>query len=542
MIKPSWCIKVDGRGKSSDEIFNSILKSRGIDLTSYKDFIEPSTYWLHPSNAFRNIEQASEIFIHGIGEGKKFFIYADVDTDGCTSAAIIYHYLSAFDIHTDVYINKGKVHGITDDFDFSVVSDTDIIIVVDSLNPTKEQYHKLLCMGKQLIVLDHHLPTNEILEIEKSINLVSSALDDYPNHELSGSGVCWKFLQYVDRKLGKSISDDLVDLASIGIIADVSDVGESSMENRAICHLGFNNIKNVAVQELLKKDTMTSTDISFGIAPLVNASNRMGSNDKALRLFLSTDPKEVKYIIDFISADRDTQRLDVKKLFPIIEQQYENQKGYNFYVFYVKDCGTLSGLLATQAVSKYGKPCIVLSGEDDTNMYGSMRAKGVDNFSAIVNESNMAQCLGHENSAGIFIKKETFLDFLSFMDTKLLGVTFETSIDVDVVVDKSQLTKFLLDKIAKLNRISGHGFGKVLILLEDMSDCVITHLSGGKHLCIKSKGMKFLQWNVGNWDSVVDNGILSAVGTVEESVYFGNKSLQMIMEDYTMTPKVKPLW
>lgn len=532
MKKETWKVAVDGRGKSCNEIYSEILRTRGIDPKNASDFLEPSTYYLHPPSCFRNIVSAGNIFIDGIKNNKRFFIFADVDVDGCSSAAIIYHYLKAFDIDVVTYINKGKSHGIQEDFDFSTLSNIDIMIVVDSLNQNTEVYTKVLSMGVKLIVLDHHIPEQQVLNIEKEINLVSSALDDYPNHELTGSGVCWKFVSYIDSQCGLSIADTLVDLAAAGIIADCGDVSVNSMENRAICHLGFNSVQNVAMLEMLGKDTITSSDIGYGIAPLVNAANRQECNDLALKLFLSEKPSEIRIIIDELKKCREEQRVIVKELVKLAEPMYENQKEYNALVFFLPDCENLSGLVATQLVDKYGKPCIVLKGETDTEMSGSMRAVGLDDFRNIINESGYAIASGHPNSAGIVIKKDKLIDFLNYLERKLYGMTFEPRVDIDVVVEKAQLTPFLLEKLAKISRISGNGFGSAQVLIKDLENYAVKQMSGGKHLCVTHKDMKFLHWNFSKWEDVIEDGIFSAVGTVEESTFMGRKTLQMVVNDY----------
>ena len=100
----------------------------------------------------------------------------------CHYSSILYHYLTAIGVEAEVYINKKKEHGVKDEF-FLEDRHEDCVIVVDSINDTMEQYEKIWAQGKQLIILDHHIPNATILENATSLNLVSSAID-YPNPHL----------------------------------------------------------------------------------------------------------------------------------------------------------------------------------------------------------------------------------------------------------------------------------------------------------------------------------------------------------------------
>ena len=69
-------------------------------------------------------------------------------------------------------------------------------------------------------------------------------------------------------------------------------------------------------------------------------------------------------------------------------------------------------------------------------------------------------------------------------------------------------------------------------------------MSQGKHLCVEVPDMKFLSWNFNDWDNVIEDGSLSAIGTVDESFFAGRRSTQMIMSDYIfeLQPRKTELW
>lgn len=541
MKKDNWKIKVNGKGTPVNDIIDKVWRSRGVDNPSA--FLNPVGN-IYPASCFKFIEKAARTFNMCMKmPNSKFLIYADVDTDGCSSAAILYHYLTALDIEAEVYINSKKEHGVKDSF-FDIDRNEDCVIVVDSLNDTMEQYEKIWAQGKQLIILDHHIPTAEILANAEALNLVSSAID-YPNPHLSGSGVTWKFVKYIDFINGTTIADNLVDLASVGIIADVCSVGPDSMENREICNLGFKSVINNGLRAILGAEEMNSDSIAYSIAPLINAANRMNENELAIKLFLTNKPTEAKQLVNDLTKIKQKQKELATELFENFENMISDQINNCCYYFFIDESyGTLGGLLATKASDKWKRPCIVV--HDTPEGYaGSMRAVGVEDFRAIVNASGIADCQGHENSAGIIIKKDTFEEFQAYIETALSQLkTFSMDTEVDILIDRMQITPFLINKLREINRISGPGFPTITVFIENIQNYVVKKMSQGKHLCIEVPDMKFLYWNFNDWDNVIEEGNLSAIGTVDESFFAGRRSTQMIMSDYVfeLQPQKISLW
>lgn len=540
MRKDNWKIKVNGTGTPVNEIIDKVWRSRGIE--NPEAFLNPVGNIL-PSAELSNIEKAARTFYMMINMKAKFTVYADVDADGCSSAAILYHYLTAHECECRVFINHKKEHGVKDYF-FDIYDESDCVIVVDSINNDMTQYEKIWAQGKQLIILDHHIPTQEILNNAAELNLVSSAIN-YPNSHLSGSGVTWKFVNYADSMFGTNYADDLIDLAAVGIIADVCSVGPESMENRELCDRGFKHVVNTGIRAVIGADEMNSDCIGYSIAPLINAANRMNENELALNLFLTDRATEAKQIVKELTKIKEKQKKLANELFENFENMVQDQINNCCYYFFIDETyGTLGGLLATKASDKWKRPCIVLHDTPD-GYAGSMRAVGVEDFRSIVNNSGMADCQGHENSAGIVISKEKFNDFKNYIESTLCEMkTFCTDTDVDLYIERMQITPFLINKLKSINRISGSGFPTITLLIENIHNYTVKHLSQGKHLCVEVPDMKFLSWNFNDWDNVLEDGCLSAIGTVDESFFAGRRSTQMIMSDYVFEaqPVKTALW
>jgi len=542
MRKSNWNIKVNGRGIPVNEIYKKLLKSRGID--DVVDFVEPSDYHIVSGAEFKNIEKAISVFDTHFHCNSKFLIYADVDTDGCCSAAILTRYLrDDLNCRVTTFINNEKEHGVKDYFFDRKDQDEDIVIVVDSINEDVEMYERILQSGKDLIILDHHVPSEAVLKNQSRYNLVSSA-NEYVNPNLSGSGVCWKFIRYYDHCIGRNYSDKYADLAATGIIADVCSVGKDSMENRAICKIGFRNVTNPAIKQLVGKDIMNSKDIGFGVGPLINAANRGGANELVLQMLLSDNVTEVKSIIKDLTKIKEQQKKKTAELFEDMKNEAELQLNYHCMFFFPTDCGNLAGLLATKASDMWKRPAFVLHTSDDGYYRGSMRCNWNVDLRGIINNSGFGTCAGHETSAGVEIKQEDLQSLVDYLESIFDGIDVTVQRDVDLQIDRAQITPLLLRELEKLNFISGAGFPSISVFIDNINNYTVKKMSQGKHLCVETSDLKFLWWNFNSWNDVIEDGSMSAVGTLEESFFAGRKSTQVMLEDYnfTATPQQVSLW
>ena len=160
MIK-DWNIKIDGRDMDEVEIVDALLESRGIkDIDT---FLTPKENAMIPFEQMVGIEQAAEIVMNTIEYNGMFIIHFDVDTDGVSAGTIMYRYLLNFTDKVQAIVNKGKEHGV-ENFPLDILNKNTTLIVVDSLNNDPKVYERILCAGAKLIVLDHHIPEETLLD------------------------------------------------------------------------------------------------------------------------------------------------------------------------------------------------------------------------------------------------------------------------------------------------------------------------------------------------------------------------------------------
>lgn len=505
--KMKYNIANDLRGHTQDEIVDAILESRGIK--DKKHFLNPKKNDMLPLGSMKYEKEAAEYLI-SLMKSKKtvnIIVYADTDLDGVSSAAIMTRYLRNYNCNVIPIINQGKAHGVKR-AKMDLCTDADVVIVVDSINDSEREYKDLIenhNVGK-IIVLDHH-NINPDVPYDDYCYLISSQRD-YENTGLSGAGVTWKFCMYLDSLLERNYADDLSDLAASGILADVMPIGEENKENRYIVYTGLNNLKNPFIKKLVGSFDFNSTAVLYSLAPAVNACVRTNHSEVALDAFLSDDNKELIAYNKMMKQYKEQQNLEVDSMMPMIEKQINDQKDNKMIVVNIDTDLGLSGLIGNKILGTQKKPVLVLNEKGD-EYQGSMRSEGVGDFAAFVNDSNLAEALGHEEAAGIKIKKDKLNDFTKYVEEKLVINKNEKKINVDAQIDVEDINRNMIDAIKKIDFITGKGFPTCKFFISGIDDYTIGNMSQGKHLVIKPNDyIQIIKWNwTGDWDEIEDHSL-----------------------------------
>lgn len=520
--------KINCIGMSDAEIINAILESRGID--DIVEFLKPSSDALVPFEEMKGLAEAHQIIDDAITMGEKFLVLADVDADGCTSNAIITRYLRKCGAEVECVINSGKAHG-AENFDLSLLDGVGVMIIVDSLNNDPSVYQRILNTGVRLIVFDHHIVSQELLDANLDFVLVSSA-NGYPNDQLSGAGVCLKYVLYADFMNLTDYSDDLWAYAAIGLIADMSSMAVP--ENRYIVYRGLAQFRNPVVQKMIGNYTFDSQSVSFSIGPLVNAAMRMSENEKAMNVFLTDDEDEIACLVKELKDCKERQNEAVDSLLDGLLEQGELQlnKKCMFFILENDTDAEITGLLGNRLLSLYQRPLFILKLRNG-QYAGSMRSVGTDNFLEMANKTGLCLCQGHPNAAGAFIDEDKFSQFRKIIEEELKDIEFSVSVEADIEIETSQVNENLIKQLNAINRISGSGFAPVKVLIRT-DDYEVSTFSSKKHLKIidNKTGVIVVKWNTDVYKTMKNDKPLVAVGVLANPFYGRNKFLQLTVDEY----------
>ncbi len=496
----------DCRNKSSNTIINQIFKDRNIDNPDH--FLNPTVDDMLPLDSMPNIVEAANKVMNAIGNGYKIGILADTDSDGISSGAIMYRYLKKIGADVYIFIDHGKQHGLQKN-DLDKYKDIDFLIVVDSLDSNCYLYEELKVRYniEDIIVLDHHV-INEKIPYDKYVILVSSQRD-YDNKHLSGAGVAWKFCLLMDMLFGFNYANDLVDLAGVGIIADMMDI--TIPENRYIVSEALKEIHNPCIKKIVGGFDWNSTAVAFSLAPAINASNRLDKNEDALNAFICDDNKDVLKYVKVMKSCKDQQNEEIDNMMHDIEKQCQQQLDKKMIIIEIETEHGIAGLIGNKLLEKYKRPLLIVKDQDDL-WSGSMRAIGVDDFRKMLNDSKLAKSYGHELAASVTFLKKDKQALIDYMEEHLPNISdFQITLNADIRLNIDDIDKNLINKIKELDKISGTGFKPIKIYIDGITDYEVSDMSNKKHLVIKPNGsnVNFIKWNWnGNWEKIEECSLL----------------------------------
>ena len=553
-----------------------VLTNRGIALAEIEHYLHTTDDDILDPKKIKNIQQGAQMLIKHISQSDDVLIQVDSDCDGFTSAATLINYLNCLfpgfvQNHIKYRIHTGKQHGIIPD---TVPKGAKLVIAPDSSSNDYDEHKLLAEMGIDVLVIDHH----EAEQISEYACIINNQLCDYPTKSLSGVGMVYKFCQYIDELMNVDYADQFLDLVALGMIADMMDLRD--FETKHLVSLGLQHIRNPYFRGMVDKqayslrDGITPFGIAFYIAPYVNATIRVGTQEEKLILFESMlDYRGYEQIpstkrgckgqtetrveqacrncTNIKNRQTKTRDSSLENIERIIEEQ--NLLSNKLLVIKLDSFAAdrnLTGLIANQLMAKYQRPVLLLNkvvNEDGKITWeGSGRGydkSKFDNLREFLNYSGMVMYAeGHANALGVGIEDHLYNEFINYSNKELADFDFTPSYRVDFIFNNDDMNTNSILEIANLKSIWGQGVEEPLIAIERI--CLhkdsIKLMSADKNPTLKitlPNGMSLIKFRSSNeeYESLCsDLGCvtINIVGKCERNIWNGMISPQVIIEDY----------
>lgn len=393
-----------------DALVALVLVARGFtDPFEVEEFLSDDQQLCDPFELI-DMDKAVERISAALDKGEKICVYGDYDADGVTSTAMLYTYLKSKGADV-IYIvpEREENYGLNRNaVDRMKLAGVGLMITVDNGISAQAEIDYANEKGIDVVVTDHHLPQGEL---PKAVAVVDPHREDCPSHfkHYAGAGVCFKLICALEGVSGEEMCAQYADLAAVGTIADVMPLKD---ENRLIVCRGMEHLEDArvgipAILDVagLRRRGINAINVSFGIAPRLNAAGRVGSCDRAVKLLIETDREVADRIAQDIN-EANAQRQTLER--QISEQAIEliEKQGLEFDRVIVI-CGDgwhhgVIGIVASRICERYGRPAIVLSVDGD-EASGSARSVGefslYDAISACKDVLNRFG--GHAQAAGV---------------------------------------------------------------------------------------------------------------------------------------------
>lgn len=536
-------------GANAKEIFQAILANRGYKTATEQElFLHPPEptldYLLKGSGLTKTIlGKAQKLLDSHLSSGYDICVFGDYDADGVTSTAIMWQAITAYaklnkstsrvlpfipDRHKHGYgLSDKAVTEVLSGVAFQTGSIKDfapkLIITVDTGIVAHGGIESFRAAGIDVVVTDHHQP-------EKNLPPASAVVHTLAT---SGAGVAWIFAMYL---LGEPAAK-LLDLATIGVVADMMPLtglnrSLASHGLKLLSHSHRAGLTAMRVAMSLGDKSLTTYDVSFGIAPRINAAGRIYNPLDALRLLCTTDAKTAGVLAGKIeSHNKDRQEYTDRALKLAAGKQIDHkiiviQGDYHEGVI---------GLVASKLTELFHRPSVVMS-EGSEVIKGSARSVNGVNITDLLRslKTPFLGLGGHDQAAGFSLSRDSLTSMTKELEV-LADKTIPDSLLVkhysaDLSISLSS-TSLSLAKLLHSLEPFGMSNQKPKFLIHDLTVLEDRKLGAeGKHrkLTVEQNGTTRELMLFNTKETYPLKSIKSLICTIDVNVWRDKESLQLI--------------
>lgn len=515
-----------GRQFDIDPVIARLIRNR--DVTGAKaiqEYLRGTIQDIPGPELLKGMKEATSILKQKIREKKKIRIIGDYDIDGVTATYILIKGLERLGARADTYIPDRITdgYGIHMPLIYKALEDgVDTIVTCDNGIAASKEIGFAKEKGLTVIVTDHHeVPFIEdngertyILPPADAVINTKQPGCPYPNKNLCGAVVAMKLIWalYDDSHIPEIEKEEFLELAAIATVGDVMDL---QGENRILVKEGLKRLpytKNKGLQALirvtgLEGSRISSYHIGFVLGPCINASGRLNTAARSLRLLQCEDAGEAARLAGDLKALNDSRKALTEKGKDAAIQLIENTdlKNDPVLVVYLPECHeSLAGIIAGRIREKYNRPVFVLT-KGEKGVKGSGRSiQQYSMFEELVKCGDLLdQYGGHPMAAGLSLPEENISLLRKRLNEQcnLKEEDLIPKVIIDVPMPISYISTKLVEQLSLLEP-----FGK-----------------GNTKPLFAQKNVKAINSRViGKNHNVTKLQLMDEQGYVIEAVYFGN--------------------
>lgn len=527
---------------------------------------------------------AAERIAKALKQGEKICVYGDYDVDGVTAVTILVRALRRLggageNVVWYVPNRFREGYGLNETAVRKLSADgVGLIVTVDCGIKSAELIGRLSGeLGIDFVVTDHHLPDRD--EQGKEVIPGAAAVVNphcrhggaaYPWEELCGAEVAFKLAEILTEMImpqpeGTVYERDM-ELAALGACADVMPLLDENrrLVKRGLELLGRTEIKGLrAILEAARAKKagediegweVTTEDIGFRIAPLINAAGRMADAGTVVELLLETDSFALAKLAGKLQDYNLERQIKTKALTEEAEAELQREESLGALPAARRDAIVVAGedwaegiigLVAARLMEKYNRPAVVFSISRDEKT-GARLAKGsarsIDGFhihDALSAPEVSVHALGfggHAKAAGITVEAEKLGDFTAAF-TEYAGRVLtprdkQKKIKAECRLEPGSITPEILEDLRSLEP-TGEGNKKPLFgLFGVRAERASTMGQEGAHLQFFLPGrVRAVLWQGGEQADLVNSGAVDLLFTVKDDEWQGLRRPECIVAE-----------
>jgi single-stranded-DNA-specific exonuclease len=436
-----------------------------------------------------------------------------------------------------------------------------LLITIDCGTNDVEEIALARRRGMDVIILDHHEPGPVLPE---GAALINPKLRDstYGFTGICSAGISFKLAWAVADRVGakrrpgfEGFILDAMSLAALGTIADVCPlIGE----NRIYVRYGLDALracKGKGLRSLLElarlgDKAIDTFDVSFKLAPRLNALGRIGTAMDCVDLLVSDDGSRIEDILSLLEKSNRHRKGIEDEMFEQALAQIESAGGPGAAIVLADarwHVGVV-GIVAARLVDRFYRPAFVMAVDEAGVARGSARSIG-----GLALHTALAACSehllthgGHAMAAGLSLKQEHVESFRRKMEHHVaVRLTEETLIPKLEVDDEVPIGAVTRPVVREMERLAPHGPGNPvpLFVASHVKVAGEPRLMGKKneHLSFylqqEGKSIRAVGFGMAELaDSLKRARSVSVAFTPQINSWQGNESVELLLKDVKIDP------
>lgn len=550
--------RIDSASCNLLNLAQMVLLARGMEnKDQVMEFLRTDFSLLLDPFLIPDMDKAVSEIEEALANDKKIAVYGDYDVDGVTATCAIVKYLQSKNARYEYYIPDriSEGYGLNmQAIDTLHNNGVKLLITVDSGITAIEETAYARSLGMHVVITDHHECKEELPEAEAVVN--PRRLDSiYPFKELAGVGVAFKLLCALERN-NKTIDEMMNlygDIVAIGTIADVMPLVS---ENRAIVANGLKLLektKNKGLYALMKKlniygKTITASNVSFMMAPRINAAGRLGGAATSARMLLTDDEREAAELADLL-CDMNAQRQEAeneiyKEITARMESEFDKDNDKAIVLWGENWHNGVIGIVASRLAEKYSAPTVLISLDNESGKGSGRSIKGFNLYQALEKNSDYLEKYGgHEMAVGLTIAKDKLTEFRHALNDYCIKVINEEDIVPTIVVDCEVTPEMLsMSQVQSLETLEPFGMEnpQPIFVIRNMKIGELTPIGKDKHvkLRVERNGKSFYALGFGLPTigcQFTEGDVVDIVCSADINEFRGNRSVQLVIKDIKFT-------
>lgn len=508
-----------------DPVIARLIRNRDVEgMENIRSYLYGTLEELPSPWLLKDMKKAVEILKDKIDQKARIRIIGDYDIDGVTATYILLTGFRRLGARVDTYIPDRIKDGYgmhSQLIEKASEDGIDTIITCDNGIAASAEIQQAKEKGMTVIVTDHHeIPYRDtdkgrewiVPEADAVINPKQSDCP-YPNKNICGAVVAWKLIWALYETYGID-RNEILEFSEPAAVATVGDVMDLQGENRIIVKEGLRRLpttKNQGFRTLIEAnglggERITAYHVGFVLGPCINASGRLDTAARALRLLCTEDAdRAAKEAGDLVALNQSRKAMTEKgreEAEHIIESQ--GLSSDRVLVVYLPECHeSLAGIIAGRLREKYYKPSFVLT-KAEKGAKGSGRSiEAYSMYDELVKCSDLLEQFGgHPMAAGLSLAEENIDAFRKRLN-EVCTLTEEELVPkvvIDVPMPISYLSRTLTEQLSVLEP-----FGK-----------------GNSKPLFAQKGLRVLNLRIfGKNQNVAKMCLMDGQGNSVDAVYFG---------------------